>query len=227
LSTNLPNLDGVDTVDDEYNLDIPVNLPAGLHSITITNAGLDWFYLDWVRLEQVLPATYAGNWTATAIGLQGQNESLLYLVAPGVSWPTNANAAPLPVQHAQTVTLAHWPAGQFIAEWYDPATAAALGTSRGTTTNHSLTLTLPDYTEDLAVIVYPPPQLAAAGFSSTNGFRFRLDSEIGGHYLIQKSSDLVGWLPFLDITNTTGTIFLTDPSASTNGQSFFRAFKVN
>ena len=106
-------------------------------------------------------------------------------------------------------------------------TAASLGTSQTTTTNGSLTLPLPAYTEDLAGIVYPPPQIAAAGFSSTNGLRFRLDSETGGHYLIQKSLNLVDWLPFLDVTNTTGTIFLTDPSAGTNPQSFFRASKVN
>jgi hypothetical protein len=102
-----------------------------------------------------------------------------------------------------------------------------LATSPATTINGSLTLPLPDYTEDLAAIVYSPPQLAAAGSSSTNGFHFRLDSETGGHYLIQQSSDLVTWLPFLDVTNTTGTIFLTDPSATTNAQSFFQAFKAN
>jgi hypothetical protein len=229
LRTNLPNLDGTYNVNEEYNMDIPVNLPAGLHSITITNTGNDWFYLDWVRLEQVLPATYAGNWapSAGAIGLQGPHESLLYVVAPVLSFPANATTAPLPVQQGHTVTLTNWPPGKFIAEWYDPATAASLGTSPAITINGSLTLPLPDYTEDLAAIVYPPPQLAAAGSSSTNGFRFRLDSETGGHYLIQQSSDLVTWLPFLDVTNTTGTIFLTDPSAGTNAQSFFQAFKAN
>jgi hypothetical protein len=229
LSTNLPNLDGTYNVNEEYNLDIPVNLPAGLHWITITNTGNDWFNLDWVRLEQVLPATYAGNWapSAAAIGLQSTHESLLYVVAPGVSFPANATTASLPVQQGHSVTLTNWPTGRFIAEWYDPATAASLGTSRATTINGSLALPLPDYTEDLAAIVYPPPQIAAAGFSSTNGFRFRLESETGGHYLIQRSFNLISWLPFLDVTNTTGTIFLTAPSAGTNAQSFFQAFKVN
>jgi len=229
FTTNLPNLDGTCTVDEEYNLDIPVSLPTGLHFIAITNTGDDWFYLDWVRLEQVLPATYAGNWTpsADAIGLQGPHESLLYVVAPGVSFPANATTATLPIQHAQTVMLTNWPAGSFIAEWYDPATAASLGNSQATTSTGGLGLALPDYTEDVAAIVYPPPRFTTVGASSTYGFQFRLDSETGGHYLIQKSFDLVSWLPFLDITNTTGTIFLTDPSAGTNAQSFFRASKVN
>ena len=38
-STNLPNLDGLNEVNNEYNLDIPLNLPAGKHLIEITNTG--------------------------------------------------------------------------------------------------------------------------------------------------------------------------------------------
>jgi len=229
FSTNLPNLDGTYVVDEEYNLDIPVSLPAGLHSIAITNTGNDWFYLDWVRLEQVLPAAYTGGWTpsADAIGLQGPHESLLYVVAPGVSFPANATTATLPIQQAQTVTLTNWPAVGFIAEWYDPATAASLGTFQATTRNGGLALALPDYAEDLVAIVYPPPRLTPVGASPTYGFQFQLDSETGGHYVIQRSFDLASWLPFLDITNTTGTVLLTDPSAGTNAQSFFRASRGN
>ena len=229
FSTNLPNLDGTYNLDEEYNLDIPVNLPAGLHTIAITNTGNDWFYLDWVRLEQVLPAAYAGNWSpsADAVGRQGPHESLLYVVAPGVSFPANATTATLPIQHAQTVTLTNWPAGRFIAEWYAPATGATLGTSQATTRNGGLALALPDYAEDIAAVVHPPPRLTPLGISSTDGFQFQLDSETGGHYLIQESFDLVSWWPFLAITNTSGTIFLTDPSAGTNAQSFFRASTGN
>jgi hypothetical protein len=227
FSTNLPNLDGTYSVNEEYNIDIPVSLPAGLHSITITNAGNDWFYLDWVRLEQVLPATYSGSWAPSvgAIGLSGPRESLLYVIAPGVSFPANATTASLPVQHAQTVALANWPGGGFVAEWYDPATAAFLGRSQATASNGILTFTLPDFTEDLAGIVYPPPRLASAGRPSTNGFQFRLDSETGGRYLIEKSHDFAAWAPFLTVTNTTGTIVLADPAGVTNARSVFRARK--
>src|ERR1039457_129092 len=34
-STNLPNLDGLNEVNNEYNLDIPLNLPSGKHLIQI------------------------------------------------------------------------------------------------------------------------------------------------------------------------------------------------
>jgi hypothetical protein len=226
--TNLVNLDGAYNVNEEYNLDIPVSLPSGNHFIDITNAGTDWFYLDWVRLEQVLPASYTGNWLPSpdAIGLRGANESLLYLVAPGAAFPANATVA-LPVQDASTVTLTNWPAGNFLAEWYDPATATPLGLTRAATTNGQLVLQLPDFSEDLAALLYPPPTLTGGSLSSSNVFQFNLNSEIGGRYLIQTSSDLSNWLPFLTITNTTGTNLLATPYARTNGGAFFRAQKVN
>jgi hypothetical protein len=216
-------------VNEEYNTNFTVNLPSGYHLITITNTGGDWFYLDWVQLNQVLPAAYSGNWQPSpdAIGLSGPRESLLYVVAPDVSFPANATTVTVPVQHAQTITLTNWPAGNFIADWYDPATAASLGLTQANTTNNNLVLSMPDFTEDLAAIVYSPPTLTALNFSSSNGFQFRLDSETGGQYLIQKSSDLLSWTSFLNVTNTDGAIILMDPSSETNSRSFFRAGKAD
>jgi len=229
FSTNLPNLDGQWILDEEYNLDIPVNLPAGLHSITITNTGADWFYLDWVRLEQVLPAIYPGNWTPSAatIGQRGSHESLLYVIAPGVSFPANATNATLPVQHSETITLTNWPAGKFIAEWFDPATAAPLGITQTVASDGGLVLTMPDYTEDLAAVVYQPPRLIPSVYAPTNGFQFKLVSETGGRYLIQQSLDLVNWLPYLSLTNSTGTSLLTEPLKATDSQRYFRALQAN
>ena len=223
--TNLPNLDGGTTIDEEYNISIPVNLPAGKHLVTITNAGNDWFYLDWVQLNAVLPSTYAGNWqpSPAAIGLQGLHETLLYAVAPWVSFPVGATNASLPLQQAQAVALTQWASGNFIAEWYDPATAAFVGLTQATTTNHILTVPLPPFSEDLACVLYPPPTLSVQGFSATNGLQLRLDSETGGVYAIQHSADLASWTTFLTVTNSTGTLLFPDPSAATNATLFVRA----
>jgi hypothetical protein len=223
--TNLPNLDGTYSVNNEYNLDIPVNVPAGKHLITVTNAGTDWFYLDWAQLERVLPSTYASNWVPSpeAIGLRGPRESLLYVVAPFVSFPGNATNANLPVQQGQTITLSNWPAGTYDAEWYDPATAALLGYSQASATGNNLTLSLPDFTEDLAGILYAPPSLSPLGLSPSNGFQFQLNSETGGKYRIEKSTNLSTWATWLTVTNETGVLGLMDPAARTNPRAFFRA----
>ena len=229
FSTDLPNLDGQWVVAGEYNLDIPVNLPSGLHTISVTNTGGDWFYLDWVRLEQVLPATYAGNWvpSAAAIGQQGPHESLLYVVAPGVPFPASATNGTLPVHHGQTVILTNWPAGRFYAEWYDPATATPLGITQATSSHGGLGLPMPDYREDLAALVYQQPRLTPTGLSSTNSFQFKLESETGGNYVIQQSGDLNNWSMYLSLTNSTGTTFLTGPAVASSSNRFFRAIRPN
>ncbi|MEI6077242.1 MAG: DUF5060 domain-containing protein [Verrucomicrobiota bacterium] len=159
LSTNIPNRDGRSSVNGEYNTNILVNIPSGKHLIEITNAGTDWLYLDWVQLNQVLPAAYSNNWQAlqTAIGLRGDRESLLYVVTPGVAWPSGATNASLPLQHSQIITLTNWPTGDYITAWYSPASGDSVASSQVVASNGNLILTLPDFTEDLAGILLPLP----------------------------------------------------------------------
>ncbi len=223
--TNLPNLDGGWNVNNEYNLDIPVNLPAGKSLIEITNAGIDWFYLDWVRLEQVLPATYTGNWTPLPdpIGLRGPRESLVYLVAPGVAFPGSATNTVLPLQTNQTVTFTNWPSGTFYADWYDPATGTNVAFTQATTTGSKLTFVLPPFSEDLAGVVYPPPFLVPRGLAPGGNFEFQLESETGGRYYIEQSTNLLNWMTFLILTNTAGSTNLSAPPSASDPQAFFRA----
>ncbi|MGO8701736.1 MAG: DUF5060 domain-containing protein [Limisphaerales bacterium] len=226
-STNLPNLDGTYNVDEEYNTNFTVSIPSGKHVVTITNTGADWFYLDWVQLNQVLPATYAGNWEpeAAALGLRGPNESLLYIVAPGVSYPANATTPTLPELRGETVTLTNWPAGSYFAEWYDPATADFLGRNEATATNGRLTLMTPEFNDDIVGLVYPPPQLSAAFFSPASGFEFQLESETGGNYVIEESTNLVNWTATENVSNASGAIVLTNGAAPGTGGYFYRATK--
>ena len=227
LSTNLPNLNGPGTnlVNESYNLDVPVNLPSGKHLIELTNNSSGWVFLDWVRLEEVLPSTYSSNWVPSpaGIGLQGPHESLVYVIAPGVSFSGIDTNAVLPVQQGDTIVVSNWPAGKFYAEWYDPATGTNAGYTQGSTTNGILTLPLPSYSADLAGIVYPPPVLTPLGLYGTNAFRFQLSSETGGYYLIEQSPDLSNWTTLNVVTNVTGSMTLTNSLAKTGGEAFFRA----
>lgn len=223
--TNLANLDGRYAVTNEYNLDIAVGLPAGKHLIEIVNLGADWFYLDWVRLEGLLPADYGNNWQPSPepIGLRGPHESLLYVVAPGAVFPAGASTATLPLQQARTVTLTNWPAGRYFSEWYDPASGTKLGVTSAMSTNAVLTIRLPDFSVDVAGVLFPPPRLSVLTPSGSISIRLQLDSETGGLYDIEQSLDLSAWSPFATITNLEGLIVITPDPSATNPQRFFRA----
>lgn len=225
LRTNLPNLDNNDIVDEEYNTNFTVNIPSGLHSITITNPGADWYYLDWVQLNQVLPSTYPGNWqpSPSAIGLSGLHESLLYVVAPDAVFPGGATNVSLPAQLGGSLVLTNWPPGVWYADWYDPASASSLGRTQGITTNGTLNLALPSFSVDLTGILYPPPTLSSPMLNTNRIFQFQLNSETGGRYTIERSTDLYTWTPFLVVTNFQGACIVADPEPLVNAVRFFRA----
>lgn len=223
--TNLPNRDGGYAVNNEYNVDLSVNLPPGRRLVEIANSGSDWFYLDWVRLEQVLPAAYTNHWQPPPqpIGLRGPRESLLYIVAPGAAFPAGATNSTLPAHTGQTVTLTNWPPGEYYAEWHDPASGRFAGFTQATTTNQGLRLPLPAFSEDLAGVLYPPPALRLPAPADPGPFRLQLEAETGGFYLIENSPDLAHWNLFRAVTNSLGSVVIEDPGRATNSRAFFRA----
>ena len=158
------------------------------------------------------------------IGLRGANQSLIYLVAADAAWPTGATNVSLPLQHGLTVTLTNWATGTYYAQWYDPVTATNYGIfSQGVTTNGSIKLALPDFTIDLAGIIFQAPTLTAVAESTNGAFQFQLKSESGGRYKIEESTDFVNWTSLLNVTNVQGTLLVTIPALDTNSAAFYRA----
>lgn len=221
--TNLPNLDAGWNVNNEYNMDIAVNLPPGKKLIEIANAGSDWFYLDWVRLEQVLPSAYQNNWQPSpeSVGIRSEREALVYVVAPGASYPAGATNAVLPLQEGQSIVLTNWPGGKHISRWYLPSSGQVMGTTESVTTNGVLTLPLPGFREDLTGVIFAAPQLKSARATPEGLFEFVVESETGGTYQIEQSSDLSAWSPLVRLTNVSGAEIVRQPL--TNEARFFRA----
>ncbi|HVM48927.1 MAG TPA: DUF5060 domain-containing protein [Candidatus Acidoferrum sp.] len=165
----------------------------------------------------------SGQTQFSALGQRGPRESLLYLAATGAIFPAGATNASLPPQQNQTLTMSSWPPGKYYAEWYDPATGALVGTSQATTAAGKLTLPLPNYTADLAGIIYPPPTLSSPQVNAQGGFQLQLNSETGGHYYLLRSTNLTSWVPALTVTNATGTMWLTDSVPATAPAALYRA----
>ena len=116
----LPNKDRGFLVNNEYNEDLVVDLPPGRQRVEIRNAGGDWFYLDWVRLEGVLPARYENDWrpSPAATGIRSGGEMLVHVVAPGFEYPAGATVTnPPPSMGAEIVVLGA-PAGNYACVWF-------------------------------------------------------------------------------------------------------------
>ncbi len=223
---SLPNKDGTWQVNNEYNEDIPVDLAAGRHGIEVRNVGGDWFYLDWVRLENVLPATYANGWRPSpiAVGLRGEHATLLYVVNPGVSFPANATNAVIAPYRNEPVRIEGLPAGRYRAIWSDPKTAAKLGETSGTSDGTVLTLTLPAFTEDLAGRVerigdfsFQSPRVEPGGqFTAT------IQGEPGQSCVIEATEDFANWQPLVALTNESGTVPFQESTAG-HDRRFYRS----
>jgi hypothetical protein len=158
-----------------------------------------------------------------AVGLSGQRDSLIYVVASGASYPTGATNVSLPLQQGQTVTVTNWPAGTYCALWYDPSTSSLVGSSQAVAASNSLTLPLPNFSVDLVGIVYPPPTLTARSLGQNGNFQFQFNSELGGVYVIESSTNLVNWTSFQTVTNIQGSLVVTGSMPATNSLLFFRA----
>lgn len=77
-------------------------------------------------------------------------------------------------------------------------------------------------------ITAPPPQQLTGMYISNGVFHFLLNGPVGSNYVIQVSSNLVGWVPLL--TNTIpvgGFLLINDPLAVGRPGRFYRAVLVN
>ncbi len=139
----------------EIDREFAVDVPAGKHHLELANLGRDWAYVDAVRLQGVRPSEFAGGWhyAPESVGRRSGAKAVLYLYSPWIVFPAGAQRYNAPLQSGLSVTLKDWPAGRFQVQWFDPQSGREVGRSRGESRDGSLTLTLPDFTEDLAGIV--------------------------------------------------------------------------
>lgn len=195
FTQSVPNLDGGFEVNNEYNRDYTVNLASGKHSIEIRNSGADWFYLDWIRLENVQPANYAGNWTEApvAIGMKSGAEALVYIVNPVANYPGSALIENVPPMVNANIRLTNWPAGKFTAVWHDAKTFQPLGKTTGTTTNNVLQLPLPDLKEDVSGRIIPANRISQIQLEPANTLKLTLEFPAPANSSIESSNNFETW----------------------------------
>ena len=203
---SLPNLDGTYQVNDEYNTNLVVALPAGNHLVEVRNSGGDWFYLDWVSLSNVLAAAYDAGWTPepVAIGVRGEGETLLYVANPLLKYPARVTNTVLPTVQSASVTLSNWPAGPWHALWYHATNAVGVGQTVGTAANGLLTLPLPEFGEDLVGRLVRGFAVKALSGPGDRTFRVAIVGDPGVDYELEGSTNLVTWFPVGTASNAVG-----------------------
>jgi hypothetical protein len=191
----VPNKDGKYDVNNEYNVDYTVPIAAGKHSVQIVNAGADWFYLDWVRLENVQPATYANGWTASPIasGLSSGSEAAVYVVNPAANFPVNATNAVIAPMTNGVIKLTSWALGSSTAYWYDAKTMAPLGTTSATATNVNLQLALPSFSEDIVGRIVGQNHVSGSFDLPGETLAVRLDSPAASNSRLESTADFLSW----------------------------------
>jgi hypothetical protein len=206
FTRSLPNLDGTYQVNNEYNTNLVVALPAGKHLVEVRNAGGDWFYLDWVALHNVLTATYDSGWTPepVAIGVKGEGETLAYVANPLLKYPARLTNAVLPAVRDASITLSNWPAGNWHALWYHATNAVGLGQTAGATTNGVLTLPLPEFSEDLVGRIVREFAVQASVGSGDGTIRVAIVGDPGLDYELEGSTNLMSWSQVGTTSNAVG-----------------------
>jgi hypothetical protein len=223
----LPNKDGKYDVNNEYNQDFSVSLPAGKHVLEIKNRGGDWFCLDWVRLENVLPATYAGGWEPSPIatGLTGERETLLYVVSPEASFPANATSQTIELLRHGSVTVLGLAAGRYQAWWYDPRNANPAGETLGVSDGARMVLPLPEFREDVAGRMRLAKDFGLRSPVRQPGgtFEATLEGEFERTYRIERSDDLRAWSVLVTLTNHAPATAFSDSGAVGASRGYYRA----
>ena len=159
IRTRIFDRDGKAAVNHEVDRPFTVDIPAGVHVIQILNTGSDWAALDDMKLEGVQPSTFAdgGSFHPEKIGIaDGEHgRAALYVCSPWIVYPAGAYHYQPPLVENESLTLPNWAAGKSRIEFFNAETGALVTRSEAEATNRALTIKLPPFREDLAVVVSP------------------------------------------------------------------------
>ena len=147
----------VNTTAPKLNREVSVALPAGEQHIEILNTGDGWAVIDSLRLEKVRYSEFAGGWEfpPESVGLRQGKKAILYVNSPWMVHPAGAIRYDGPLLRGQSVPLRDWPAGEYRIAAFDPRTGERLHETTASTTRSTLTVPLPDFSDDLAIVVTP------------------------------------------------------------------------
>ncbi len=158
LERALPNLDGKWEVNNEYNEDIPVAIPAGDHLLEVLNSGDDWFYLDWVKLTNLQPSVPSADGPIVrAFAVGNGTTALLYVLDGSYDWPAGATDATITPLSGAKPKLLGLPDGAYLAVFYSPTSGSVVGRRQLDSSGGVAPIPTPTFDMDLAAKITPVP----------------------------------------------------------------------
>jgi hypothetical protein len=155
--------DGMGVPNREIDAEFTVSIPSGRRTIEVGHDGGDWVLLSRLRLERARPSTFDGGWEfgADAIGLRADDRAVLYVRSPHVAWPAGALRFNPPLLDGESVTVESWPAGGWAVRWIDSREGRVVHEQPLAHAGGPLTLSLPNFREDLVGLLMPDDPAAS------------------------------------------------------------------
>ncbi len=157
----------------------------------------------------IIPATALNVWNVSpAISdYQNQDGSLYVAFSSPSAWPTNA--------------------GELLTLTFRVGTGAAAHTqilhfSEGEISTGVDLAPLPPADLVFHGTEPQPPRLAGVSLQA-NIFKFTLEGDVGDHYRLEVSEDLLNWAPLIDLVNDHGSIDVTDRNPAAYRSRYYRA----
>lgn len=163
-SVSLPNKDGLYQVNNEYNEDILIPLPPGRNVIEISNPGGDWFFYDWLKFTNVLPAKRVGpGMPLVAVGSGRTDEAWVWLLDYAANYPNNAQRPSIRELSGAEATVRNLADGTYDVRWFDTRTGALVRTDLASSSGGAMRLAPPAFTEDIFASIEPQGRRYVSG----------------------------------------------------------------
>ena len=158
FARDLPNKDNKSERNHEYDENVVVPLKPGRAEIEIANTGVDWLFLDYLRVDGALEVKESSVAPADVplekYVLSDGRTRLLWVVDGRYSWPHNRTRPDEPLDGA-TLILDGWPDGDVDVVWWDTAAGRECGRTRATARGGTLRLAPPAFRGDVAARLTP------------------------------------------------------------------------
>ncbi len=134
----------------EYNLDVKVAVPPGVHKLRFDNSGGDWLTFDYIKFTNAI----AKQSKVRVIGLKNDTMSLLWIQNKDHTWWNVVNNIPVEPVEKVEVELCGFKDGSYIVEYWDTYSGVVMRTEEVVATNGEIHLTIEDVKKDIALKIY-------------------------------------------------------------------------